>query len=388
MDEDKANEELVKKLHEAARTLHECLTRRHPDPKPQPEPQPVPDVDVYPVPYPDARLVYSAKFVCGFDVNRVPYFTPYTDEYPGIPEAFDEKFELLDELGDDFALAGGVDNLSAPLEELGEYPVDSDELTIHPDYLHRATYATEINVHNYTNNPITFSIKAVKANPLGAPKGRVSERVIETLGPNQAVQINCGNILRLLHEPVPPEPHEVCPGKEEAIKILSDILASDLIATSDTYFPARIIEGLIEALEKAIRLEEAGHLQRALVLEKTVAAILGRLSDFAEEQGRERLAERLTEAQKLVKRCIDVLVDDLRTNRPDVDADEALRRLNGKLLDGFVEIKTSRELEVTAVYRTNNHPYGGGNDIDVEQIRPHRLFNTDPSTTEPSSFTQ
>ena len=49
------------------------------------------------------------------------------------------------------------------------------------------------------------------------------------------------------------------------------------------------------------------------------------------------------------------------------------------LAEGFVLIRTPREIEVTAVYRSTSHSsgfgggVGSGIDVEVVQVRPHRI---------------
>lgn len=311
-------------LGSAAKALDDCLDRPNPGtlpPRPKPEPRPEP------LPHPVGHLAYSSKFLCGREVERDPMKT----------------------------------------RQLGEQT-----------FLHTEQECqTEINIHNYSGRPITFWVRASKANPMGAPVGRTSGPVETTLGAHQAMQVNCRNIARMLHGDVD---HEVCAGKEKAPEVLESVLRLLSNSSTDaTFTDAELgiepIRRMINALDEAIALEQSGHLRAALKLERRIAKTLGRLAEHAEEQGHTRLAEHVSETQTLVLRCIDVLVHDI-----DSAADGASRLDNrDKLVDGFVAIQTRREIEVTGVYRSTSSStgfgggVGSGIDTGVVQIRPHQM---------------
>jgi|SRR5262249_20065515 len=69
-------------------------------------------------------------------------------------------------------------------------------------------YATAINVHNYHLKAITLRKKAVIARPESVlPRGPISASVAETLGPNQALTVDCNEIVKLFPvgaAPLPP----------------------------------------------------------------------------------------------------------------------------------------------------------------------------------------
>ncbi|MCI0440629.1 MAG: hypothetical protein L0177_16085 [Chloroflexi bacterium] len=295
-----------------------------------PEPQPVPS----PVPQPLVQWVYSSKFVCGSEQSRQAGFTP----------------------------------------DLGN----------HPAYYSEESYDTEINIHNFSDHHVGFWVKAVQANPMGAPRGAVSQREWQVLGPNQAMQVNCRNIRAML---LPDPPHVVCQGKYDAIRVLEGLLNLDATA-ADALVPevehCEVIKGLVEALHKAIRLEEAGELRQALQLEREIVQKLDRLIAVAEEQGRERLALRLSEARAYVQRCIRILVADIEAVTDAAGADANALTILPRIRDGFVAIETPWQLEVTAVYRARSANksieggVGSGISIDVEQIQPHRVSNVLP----------
>ena len=75
--------------------------------------------------------------------------------------------------------------------------------------------------------------------------------------------MNCAQIGRMFQpapQPLPnPVPHEVCEGKREALLLLREALAT-LSNASDTttqpQIPAEAVQGLIDALFKAIELKE------------------------------------------------------------------------------------------------------------------------------------
>ena len=68
-----------------------------------------------------------------------------------------------------------------------------------PFLLKETVLSTEVNIHNFRETPIRFLIKVVQANPLGSPKGNISEKIEVVLGNNEAVQVNCDNIRELLN---------------------------------------------------------------------------------------------------------------------------------------------------------------------------------------------
>ncbi len=69
-------------------------------------------------------------------------------------------------------------------------------------------YATSVNVHNYHSaNVASFCKKAVIALPEGsAARGTVSPFVTDTLDFNQAEEIDCSDIVTLLHPTLPTPP--------------------------------------------------------------------------------------------------------------------------------------------------------------------------------------
>ena len=233
-----------------------------------------------------------------------------------------------------------------------------------------------------------FWTKAVVANPQGTHRGKVSNRVREVLGPNQAMQINCRNIFRLINPP-----HELCEGKRHAQAVLKEALlhtdttATDL-AAADALSSA--INDMIRALEQAIRFEKEGELREALVIERKVAQQLKEIIARAEMHGNERLVEALKGAHSLVIRCIRVLAADLGI-ADDVDPVNArLDTILHPIADGFVVVETPGQLEVTGVYRAKSHNktvaggVGSGISIEVVQVRPHRVNVIGPLPIEPT----
>lgn len=67
------------------------------------------------------------------------------------------------------------------------------------DPLVRAVYRTAINVHNFTSGFVSFQKKVVVALPQRSPeRGPVTDFTVETLGPNEALEIDCIDIRALL----------------------------------------------------------------------------------------------------------------------------------------------------------------------------------------------
>ena len=62
-----------------------------------------------------------------------------------------------------------------------------------------AFHGTAINIHNFTDDTIQFTKKAVLARGEDAGRGPISEKVTEVLGPDQALFIDCLDISKLLH---------------------------------------------------------------------------------------------------------------------------------------------------------------------------------------------
>ncbi len=313
---------LAEQLKVAASALEECLDRSVPTPEPVPGPQV------------DSLLAYSAKFICGREVDRER-----------------TKSELF---------GNHVSSVS-------------DE-----------RHDTQISVHNYGNRPIKIRTSAVVSRALGAPAGRAGTPVAHTLMPNQAVDINCGTIERLLNN----VEHEVCEGKSMAREILREVLDVISLETASTSTLAvsdlaggPAIRTLIKSLGQAIELEEHGKLKQALRLERGIAQRLEKIAARAEEAGYEGLAAHLTEAQKLVQRCVRVLVDEIG-DETDVNDRKP------KITTGFVEIDAPRNIEVTATYRarTNSATISGGSgsgiDVEVVQVRPHRMPNVRPQAAD------
>jgi len=64
-------------------------------------------------------------------------------------------------------------------------------------------YATAVNVHNFHNGQtVTIAKKAVIANPEDQPPGAISPFRKVTLGPDQALEIDCPDIVSLLANPL------------------------------------------------------------------------------------------------------------------------------------------------------------------------------------------
>ena len=63
-------------------------------------------------------------------------------------------------------------------------------------------YATAVNIHNFQNREVPIRKKAVIARPQGQPRGAISGFVGDLLIPNQALEVDCSNIVALF----PPDP--------------------------------------------------------------------------------------------------------------------------------------------------------------------------------------
>jgi hypothetical protein len=61
----------------------------------------------------------------------------------------------------------------------------------------RGTYETSVNIHNPHLIPIQFAKKAAIANPQSSTRGPISPFRSETLGPDQALGVNCRDIRAL-----------------------------------------------------------------------------------------------------------------------------------------------------------------------------------------------
>lgn len=66
------------------------------------------------------------------------------------------------------------------------------------------TYLTGINIHNRNSSGLEFRKKAVETRPQGQPRGTVGQPVPEGLGPDEGVDVDCGNIKLLLFPAAPP----------------------------------------------------------------------------------------------------------------------------------------------------------------------------------------
>jgi hypothetical protein len=66
-------------------------------------------------------------------------------------------------------------------------------------------YATAVNIHNFHQNQKAIILKrAVIANPENQPPGLISQSRQVALGPGQAFEIDCSDIVTLLPAPLPP----------------------------------------------------------------------------------------------------------------------------------------------------------------------------------------
>ena len=61
-----------------------------------------------------------------------------------------------------------------------------------------ANYATAINVHNFLAEPVGFTKKAVITNPQGQQRGRISPKQEDRLKADEALEIDCPDIVKLL----------------------------------------------------------------------------------------------------------------------------------------------------------------------------------------------
>jgi hypothetical protein len=63
-------------------------------------------------------------------------------------------------------------------------------------------YATAINIHNFhPTATVEFRKKAVVANPEREPRGPISPFKVDSLGPNQALEVDCTDIVGLFPPP-------------------------------------------------------------------------------------------------------------------------------------------------------------------------------------------
>ncbi len=58
-------------------------------------------------------------------------------------------------------------------------------------------YATAVNVHNFHNGSVVIDKKVVIAAPEGAPPGPMTKPVRDVLSPDQAIEVDCAEIVRL-----------------------------------------------------------------------------------------------------------------------------------------------------------------------------------------------
>src|SRR5712692_10438812 len=58
-------------------------------------------------------------------------------------------------------------------------------------------YATAVNIHNFHEFPVVIVKKAVIANPEGSDPGPISQRLEVALHPNQALEVDCTDIVKL-----------------------------------------------------------------------------------------------------------------------------------------------------------------------------------------------
>ena len=235
----------------------------------------------------------------------------------------------------------------------------------HPNIATVETYQTEINVHNFSGQPVPLTGYASLARPVGQPAGKVTESRSMVIGPYESVQVDCNTLYRLFGTPV----HDVCPGKAEAINILERI--ENALGDTSTSTPVSLrVEEAIEHLHEAVRLEEAGELQEALELEEEIVRELNALIEYFEDNDRPSIADALTDARNMIRRCILSLTDDINAG--------ADIRPQGKA-EGFLAIESPKEVEVSAVYTAKTHNVGDAAEshhsisIDVEQIQPHRI---------------
>jgi len=240
------------------------------------------------------------------------------------------------------------------------------------------SYNTEVNIHNFGLRPVTILKKAVQANPQGAPRGMMSQTFREALGAGEALQVNCRNIQEMLTR-VP----QVCPGKKEARDILANLLIRPLpLEGVQNGFPYEEVKVVIEMVDKAIHLEEEGQLAEALKLESEVVERLNKLIELAKTTNvrSKALVDALTRARDLIRRCMAVTDPVAGASG---NAGQDVSPILPGLVEGFVAIETSTELEVTAVYRARSlaNSGGGGISIDVEQIQPHRIARPMPLPT-------
>ena len=240
---------LAELMKAAAAALGQCVDG--PSPGPGPDDRPVDDSAA-------PALVYSTSFACVSKVHRRKMVKP----------GFGEQIHLVER------------------EELG----------------------TGISIHNFTGRPVAFWLRASVANGRDRFSGAARSRVRRSLAPYQAMHIECPAIRRMLAS----VDHEVCEGKLEARAILERLLDAVVDARqADTTTEASSVDRdavetlvkLIAALDKAIALEEDGELRQALRLERDIAHRLEKLASVAEEHGRIRIAEALSEASTMVLRC-------------------------------------------------------------------------------------
>ena len=99
-------------------------------------------------PPPETVYLYSVKFVCGVvrPLGPKPWLPELTDPLPVVP---------------------GV-------------------------------YRTAINVHNFADTPLTLTKRVTVALPQTEPRGPISETVEDILGPGEALEVDCRDVVRLL----------------------------------------------------------------------------------------------------------------------------------------------------------------------------------------------
>jgi hypothetical protein len=59
-------------------------------------------------------------------------------------------------------------------------------------------YRTAVNVHNFTDLPVRITKKAVVALPEDQPRGAISDRVKDILNGDEALEVGCQDVLKLL----------------------------------------------------------------------------------------------------------------------------------------------------------------------------------------------
>ncbi len=170
-------------------------------------------------PRPETVYLYSVKFVCGVvrPLGPKPWLPELTDPLPVVP---------------------GV-------------------------------YRTAINVHNFTDTPLTLVKRVTVSRPQTEPRGPISEAVDDRLGPNEALEVDCRDVVRLL-------------GREAATAVF---LTGFLKIESPTELEVVAVYTQEELLEQGISIDVVR--QQVHVIERVVSQPPGEKPDLVIEKAQE-----------------------------------------------------------------------------------------------------